>query len=242
MNRLPLPSRRLLIAAVALALCGLSFPLQAQDLSGYWDVRTPNADGDGTFRQTFFHIEQNGVTISGELIRRPNGIPISGTFKDGALHFVTVPPTPPPPPPGTPPRRQMPVLTYDGTLEDGKLMLTTHGRMGEIHSVGEKVTKEATEPPAALPLPALKDVPDNGLARTPPMGWNSWNKFAGRVDDASVRGMADAMVSSGMRDAGYVYINIDDTWELGRDANGNLIPNKKFPDMKALADYVHSKG
>ena len=74
------------------------------------------------------------------------------------------------------------------------------------------------------------------------MGWNSWNKFAGRVDDAAVRGMADAMVSSGMRDAGYVYINIDDTWELGRDANGNITSNKKFPDMKALADYVHSKG
>jgi alpha-galactosidase len=54
--------------------------------------------------------------------------------------------------------------------------------------------------------------------------------------------LADVMVSSGMRDAGYIYINIDDTWELGRDKNENLIPNKKFPDMKALANYVHSKG
>ena len=111
-----------------------------------------------------------------------------------------------------------------------------------MKSVAEKVTKEATMPPAPLPLPALKDLPDNGLAKTPPMGWNSWNKFAGRVDDAAVRGMADAMVSSGMSKAGYVYINIDDTWELGRDANGNITSNKKFPDMKALADYVHSKG
>jgi len=74
------------------------------------------------------------------------------------------------------------------------------------------------------------------------MGWNSWNKFAGRVDDAAVRGMADAMASNGMKDAGYRYINIDDTWEGGRDANGNITTNKKFPDMKALADYVHSKG
>jgi len=57
-----------------------------------------------------------------------------------------------------------------------------------------------------------------------------------------VRTIADAMVSSGMRDAGYVYINIDDTWEAGRDAQGNIQTNKKFPDMKALADYVHSKG
>ena len=241
MNRL-LSSRHVLIGALTLLFCGLGSALHAQNLSGYWDVHTPNPNGDGTFRQTFFHIEQNGETISGELIRRPNGIPINGTFKDGALHFVTVPPTPPPPPPGQPPRRQMPVFTYDGKLDEGKLVLTSQGRMGEIHSVGEKVTKEATEPPAALPLPALKEVPDNGLAKTPPMGWNSWNKFAGRVDDAAVRGMADAMVSSGMRDAGYIYINIDDTWELGRDANGNLTTNKKFPDMKALADYVHSKG
>ena len=74
------------------------------------------------------------------------------------------------------------------------------------------------------------------------MGWNSWNKFAGKVDDASVRAMADAMVSSGMSKAGYIYINIDDTWELGRDSNGNITTNKKFPDMKALADYVHLKG
>jgi len=96
--------------------------------------------------------------------------------------------------------------------------------------------------PARNPLPALHKVPDNGLARTPPMGWNSWNKFASRVDDATVRSVADAMAANGMKDAGYQYINIDDTWEAGRDAQGNIQTNKKFPDMKALADYVHSKG
>jgi alpha-galactosidase len=90
--------------------------------------------------------------------------------------------------------------------------------------------------------PALHTVPANALARTPPMGWNSWNLFESRVDDKTVRTMADAMFSSGMRDAGYVYVNIDDTWEGVRDAQGNLQPNHKFPDMKALADYVHSKG
>jgi alpha-galactosidase len=74
------------------------------------------------------------------------------------------------------------------------------------------------------------------------MGWNSWNLFGDRIDDQTVRSIADAMVSSGMRDAGYVYVNIDDTWEGVRDANGNLTSNHKFPDMKALADYVHSKG
>ena len=80
------------------------------------------------------------------------------------------------------------------------------------------------------------------LALTPPMGWNSWNKFAEKVDDQAVRGMADAIVSSGMKDAGYIYVNIDDTWEGQRDAQGNIQSNSKFPDMKALADYVHSKG
>jgi alpha-galactosidase len=80
------------------------------------------------------------------------------------------------------------------------------------------------------------------LAATPPMGWNSWNHFANKVDDAGVRAAADAMASSGMKAAGYLYVNIDDTWEGARDDKGFIHPNSKFPDMKALADYVHSKG
>ena len=80
------------------------------------------------------------------------------------------------------------------------------------------------------------------IAATPPMGWNSWNHFHRTIDDKTVRAQADAMVSSGMRDAGYIYVNIDDTWEGERDAQGNIQTNSKFPDMKALADYVHSKG
>ena len=74
------------------------------------------------------------------------------------------------------------------------------------------------------------------------MGWNSWNHFAEKVTDADVRAAADALVSSGMKDAGYIYVNIDDTWEAKRDARGILHTNEKFPDMKALADYVHGKG
>ena len=80
------------------------------------------------------------------------------------------------------------------------------------------------------------------VAATPPMGWNSWNYFANKVDDKGVRAAADQLVASGMKDAGYVYVNIDDTWEAQRDASGLLHTNSKFPDMKALADYVHSKG
>jgi alpha-galactosidase len=83
-----------------------------------------------------------------------------------------------------------------------------------------------------------------GLALTPPMGWNSWNKFACNVDEQLIRQVADALVSSGMRDAGYSYINIDDCWHGDRDSLGFIHPDqKRFPSgMKALADYIHSKG
>jgi alpha-galactosidase len=74
------------------------------------------------------------------------------------------------------------------------------------------------------------------------MGWNSWNYFADKVDDKGVRAAADQIVATGMKDAGYIYVNIDDTWEGQRDASGVLHSNSKFPDMKALADYVHAKG
>jgi alpha-galactosidase len=83
--------------------------------------------------------------------------------------------------------------------------------------------------------------PQTSAAR-PPMGWNSWNHFANHITDADVRSAADQMVSTGMRDAGYVYVNVDDTWEGERDAKGVLHTNSRFPDIKALADYVHSKG
>src|ERR1019366_8158618 len=120
------------------------------------------------------------------------------------------------------------------------------GRGNFTPPVDKKISAVAAIPadllPTHQPLPPVKPLPPNKLALTPPLGWNSWNKFASRVEDKNVREMADAIVSSGMRDAGYVYLNIDDTWEAGRDANGNILTNEKFPDMKALADYVHSKG
>ena len=83
---------------------------------------------------------------------------------------------------------------------------------------------------------------DSTLAATPPMGWNSWNHFACKVTAADVRAAADAIAGNGMKDAGYVYVNIDDCWEGKRDAAGKIQPNEKFGDMKALVDYVHSKG
>jgi alpha-galactosidase len=127
------------------------------------------------------------------------------------------------------------------------LALIIFGLLGLVHATHAQTPSYKAGPVdyAALPkipLPLLKEIPYNGLAKTPPMGWNSWNKFEIHIDDKTVRGIADTVVSSGMRDAGYIYINIDDGWQGSRDAAGVLHPNPNFPDMTALAAYVHSKG
>jgi alpha-galactosidase len=86
---------------------------------------------------------------------------------------------------------------------------------------------------------------DNGLAKTPPMGWNSWNKFACKgLNEQVIRETADAIAANGMKDAGYEYVNLDDCWQVSRDADGNIVADAtKFPSgIKALADYVHAKG
>ena len=90
------------------------------------------------------------------------------------------------------------------------------------------------------PAPAVA----SHLALTPPMGWNTWNKFACNVSEDLVRGMADAVVKSGMKEAGYQYVIIDDCWQVGRDREGNILPDpQRFPSgMKALGDYIHSLG
>ncbi|ESQ76638.1 alpha-galactosidase [Asticcacaulis sp. AC402] len=86
--------------------------------------------------------------------------------------------------------------------------------------------------------------PKPNLAAKPPMGWNSWNRFACNIDEAKVRAVADAMASTGMKDAGYQYVVIDDCWQTDRAADGTIQADPvKFPSgIKALADYVHSRG
>lgn len=80
------------------------------------------------------------------------------------------------------------------------------------------------------------------LAATPPMGWNSWYAFHTEISDEAIRRAADALVSSGLRDRGYTYVNLDDGWEGGRDTSGNIEAGPKFPDMKALGVYLHQRG
>ena len=211
----------------------LAAPCLAAELTGNWVVR--DSLPDGTFRNTYLVLHQEGSRITGsirysqfyykivESTGGADGFTLIGSMMDGTNE-----------------RR----ITYEGKLVGEELHLSTRRRPN--NELVEMIAHPAPPGEGALPdrrpLPALHRVPDNGLAKTPPMGWNSWNKFAGRVDDAAVRGMADAMASNGMKAAGYQYINIDDTWQGTRDAQGNIMPNKKFPDMKALADYVHSRG
>ena len=211
----------------------LATPCFAADLTGNWAVK--DLLPDGTSRNTYLDLKQEGTRVTGtirltqffyhivESAEGPDGITLTAAMMDGKTE-----------------RR----VTYQIKVVGDELHVSTHRRNDNqlVEMVAHRASSGEGAMPARLPLPALHKVPDNGLAKTPPMGWNSWNKFAGHVDDAAVRGMADAMASNGMKDAGYVYVNIDDTWEAGRDAQGNITTNKKFPDMKALADYVHSKG
>ncbi|HBB94856.1 MAG TPA: alpha-galactosidase [Blastocatellia bacterium] len=222
----------LLVIAVSAAIL-VSAGQSPEPLTGNWVVRTQN--NDGTFRTTYLNLKQEGPRITGtirvtqffyhisESTGGPDGFTITGSMMDGKNERK---------------------IQYEGKLVGADLQISTRRRPTDNPTQMVAVRAPAGEGalPARNPLPALHKVPDNGLARTPPMGWNSWNKFASRVDDPTVRSIADAMAGNGMKDAGYLYINIDDTWEAGRDAQGNIQTNKKFPDMKALADYVHSKG
>ncbi|HZE70098.1 MAG TPA: glycoside hydrolase family 27 protein [Pyrinomonadaceae bacterium] len=203
------------------------------ELTGNWAAKTENADG--TVRATYFKLKQDGPRITGSirvtqfyyLVTDGSGgsdsFVLNGSMQDGHSERK---------------------VRYQGKLVGDELHLITRRRPEDrpTELIARRVPDGEGALPARIPPPALHKVPYNGLAKTPPMGWNSWNKFAGRIDDAAVRSIADAMVTNGMKQAGYVYINIDDTWEAGRDAQGNIQTNKKFPDMKALADYVHSRG
>jgi alpha-galactosidase len=221
-----------LLAAAGAARVQVQEARPSGPFNGRWVVRTDN--GDGTFRETVFALEQRGSTVTGRVINPTNEQPIVGGAVDGDnATFAVIT--------GRPPNERR--TEYRATHQEISLEITVT-RPGQNPQPLRALPGPPTagDPPPRIEPPPLHRVADNGLARTPPMGWNSWNHFRGRVDDGTVRAIADAMVSSGMKAAGYTYVNIDDTWEAGRDASGRIQTNRKFPDMKALADYVHSKG
>jgi alpha-galactosidase len=218
------------------------------DVTGNWLVKQEAPDGN--VRETYFDLKQSGSTITGAMRSMNFDRQIqSGTIDGDGKIVLTMAG-----------QNNRPGQRIQAKFVNGELTVMMPARGGPGRGgpgrggpgaggpppaeemKASRAPAGAGGPPAKIEPPALHKVPYNGLAKTPPMGWNSWNKFAGRVTAEDVKGMADAIVSSGMKAAGYIYINIDDTWEGMRDANGNITTNKKFPDMKALADYVHSKG
>ncbi len=215
-----------------LLVFALALSSYAADLTGNWLVKQESPDGN--VRETYFDLKLEGTNISGAVrsINRDQKILSGSIAADGKITLVLQG------------QNNRPGGRITAMFANGELRVTMAGRNGAPPDqiVATRAPEGAGGPPAKLPPPALHKVPYNGLAKTPPMGWNSWNKFAGRVTAEDVKGMADAIVSSGMKAAGYIYVNIDDTWEGMRDANGNITSNKKFPDMKGLADYVHGKG
>ena len=133
-------------------------------------------------------------------------------------------------------------FSADG-LPAGLSLDPSTGRItGMLNEPGETTVTVRAENARGTAEGKLRIVCGNTIALTPPMGWNSWNCFAGAVDDTKVRAAADAMVSSGLINHGWTYINIDDCWQGDRDASGNIQSNGRFPDMKALSDYIHAKG
>ncbi|PYS74755.1 MAG: alpha-galactosidase [Acidobacteria bacterium] len=226
------------LSGIALFATAISTSLALQQsidnpLTGNWAASSPS--NDGYIRKAYFNLKQDGGTITGtiratqffyKIVKStggPDGFVLEASMPDGRTERK---------------------VTYEGKLIGNELQIGRRTRPDQpiTFQTAQRVPDGEGAMPARVEPPTLRKVPYNGLAKSPPMGWNSWNKFAGRIDDATVRGIADAISKNGMKEAGYVYINIDDTWEAGRDAQGNILTNTKFPDMKALADYVHKKG
>ncbi len=226
---------RIFICLLTLSVTQLVYA--ADNLTGKWSVTTRGPSGDG--RETSLYLKATGDLLTGYLSFRGNNAAIQdGKITGDALSFAIIRDN----------FGEQQRMEYTGKVEGDTLLLQLPSREDrpgpQLH-----LKHVSTDDPGVMPpepkkvsLPEAQPVPSNGLAKTPPMGWNSWNKFANKVTDQLIRETADAMATNGMKEAGYIYVNIDDTWEAGRDSQGNIQTNSKFPDMKALADYIHSKG
>jgi alpha-galactosidase len=174
---------------------------------------------------------------------RINGASIFGV-RPGSLFLFTVPAT-----------GDRPMIFSAADLPEGLKLDSQTGRItGKIDAKGTYVVTLGAENSKGQSTKKLRIVCGDRIALTPPMGWNSWNCFAAAVSADKVKRAADAMVSSGLINHGWTYINVDDFWQNHRDstdptirgefrdAKGNIIPNFRFGDMKALADYIHGLG
>jgi alpha-galactosidase len=238
----------LLLASLAAACTG------GRDLTGKWVVEKALAPEGGPpagapagappeggpMMDAILDLRQEGAQLTGTMITHMLDMPLSkGTVRGDDISFAM--------------KIDMPggsmEIPFTGKRVGAGIEVTVQppGGMPPMRVLlrrasDEEVARRAGAKPERIAPPPIQPLPDNGLARTPPMGWNSWNCFHLDISDAKVREIADAMVKTGMRDAGYQYLVIDDGWQGKRDASGVLHPNERFPDMKALGDYVHGKG
>ena len=147
-------------------------------------------------------------------------------------------------------------MTFLATnLPRGLKLDSKTGRItGKLKKKGEIIVGLVAQNTLGMSEKKFRIVVGDQIALTPPMGWNSWNCFAGAVSEEKVKSAADAMVKSGLINHGWTYINVDDYWQNNResadptlhgpfrDAKGSIVPNSRFPDMKAMADYIHDLG
>jgi len=213
--------RRLFLLLFACLLAGVM--ACAQGITGRWAVYGKEM-WNGHREQTIVVLNQNGSIITGTFESLTGKTSVHGAIAGSHFEIYAW-------------DQKTPALV--GDLVNSEL----HGTMFGRPFVAKPALPQDEIPKVDyIAPPPLHIVPYNGLAKTPPMGWNSWNCFGEDVNESDIRAAADALVSSGMRDAGYIYLNIDGTWEGSRDGRGKLVPNKEFGDMRALAKYVHSKG
>ncbi len=183
------------------------------------------------------------LTPSAPATPRINGASVFGV-RPGSPFMFTVPAT------GERPMR----FSADGLPRGLKLNPKTGIIAGKLNTKGEFVVTLRAKNKLGQNEKKFRIVCGDQISLTPPMGWNSWNCFAGAVSEEKVKSAADAMVKSGLINHGWTYINVDDFWQNHRDskdptlhgefrdAQGFIVPNKRFPDMKGLADYIHSLG
>jgi alpha-galactosidase len=195
--------------------------------------------------ETIFSPSETAVILTPKPPDKPriNGARVFGV-RPGSPFMFTIPAT-----------GRRPMTFSARNLPEGLQINSQTGQItGALQKHGEYIVFLSAKNELGKNSRKLKIVCGDTIALTPPMGWNSWNCFANTVDDAKIRAAADAMVQSGLINHGWSYINIDDCWEIrpdssdpmlsgkARDENGMINSNKKFPDMKALCDYIHSRG
>jgi alpha-galactosidase len=199
----------------------------------------------GETPETVFAPPEEAVILTPKPPAKPRitGAKVFGV-RPGAPFMFTIPAT-----------GKRPMIFEAENLPEGLKINQMNGRIrGVVQKRGEYIAILSATNSSGQDQRELKIICGDTIALTPPMGWNSWNCFAGAVDDAKVRAAADAMVDTGLVNHGWTYINVDDCWAMKpgssdpqlagqpRDENGMISSNKRFPDMRGLTDYIHRKG